>query len=179
MGCSLAFTRCWLTSRHTLDALVLLIAVALLASCATRPQSKPELVPPSIVASSADELAPVMRYARYTLVEITPTAEQDDLLAQIIDVTLPPIFSATVGDALRYVLLRSGYSLCTDRESVGALEALPLPAAHLHLGPLTLRQALQVLAGPGWALEVDEAARLICYAPRATSSSVTVMGHTP
>jgi hypothetical protein len=43
------------------------------------------------------------------------------------------------------------------------LYALPLPAAHLHLGPMTLRDALLTLAGPAWELHADDRARQICF----------------
>ena len=43
------------------------------------------------------------------------------------------------------------------------LYALPLPAVHLHLGPMTLRDALLTLAGPAWELHADDRARQICF----------------
>ena len=70
---------------------------------------------------------------------------------------------ATVGDGLRHVLKRSGYGLCQTAHAVIELYALPLPAAHLHLGPMTLRDALLTLAGPAWELHADDRARQICF----------------
>ncbi|MEL7844931.1 integrating conjugative element protein pill, pfgi-1, partial [Pseudomonas aeruginosa] len=52
-------------------------------------------------------------------------------------------------------LKRSGYGLCETAHAVIELYALPLPAAHLHLGPMTLRHALLTLAGPSWELHAD------------------------
>ncbi|MGI4890589.1 MAG: integrating conjugative element protein pill, pfgi-1, partial [Janthinobacterium lividum] len=40
-------------------------------------------------ASEAPEYIPVVRYGRYTLVELAPTAAQRDLLLQTIDVSMP------------------------------------------------------------------------------------------
>jgi conjugative transfer region protein (TIGR03748 family) len=71
----------------------------------------------------------VARYGRYTLVELVPEPAQRDLLRQVIEVSIPPTFDASVGDALRHVLLRTGYRLC-DATEAAALYALPLPAAH-------------------------------------------------
>src|SRR5690606_36843848 len=82
----------------------------------------------------------------YTLVELVPEAAQQDLLLQAIDVSMPATLPATVGEALRYVLLRSGYTLCEADPDTAALHHLPLPAAHLRLGPLFLRDALLTLA---------------------------------
>jgi type IV pili sensor histidine kinase/response regulator len=52
--------------------------------------------------------------------------------------------------------------LCND-EATEALYALPLPAAHLRLGPMTLHEALRVLAGPAWEMRVDDVARQVCF----------------
>jgi type IV pili sensor histidine kinase/response regulator len=44
-----------------------------------------------------------------------------------------------------------------------ALFALPLPAVHHHLGPMTLREALETLAGPAFHLVQDPVHRLITF----------------
>lgn len=107
-----------------------------------------------------------LRYGRYTLVSTTPTPEQQDLLAQIIDVSIPSSLSPSVQDALHYVLLRSGYSLCPDAAPVTVLFSRPLPAAHYRLGPIPLRNALQVLTGPAWQLTVNDVNRSVCFEPK-------------
>ena len=83
----------------------------------------------------ASEYIPVVRYARYTLVELAPMAAQRDLLLQTIDVSMPEDARATVGDGLRHVLKRSGYGLCQTAHAVIELYALPLPAAPCLSGP--------------------------------------------
>jgi type IV pili sensor histidine kinase/response regulator len=143
-----------------------LLAAALASGCAT---TTAPLVPDAIEGVSsapepeAPEFIPVVRYGRYTLVELAPTAAQRDLLLQTIDVSMPEDARATVGDGLRHVLKRSGYQLCETAHSVIELYALPLPAVHLHLGPMTLRDALLTLAGPAWELHADDRARQICF----------------
>ncbi|NNB36077.1 PilL N-terminal domain-containing protein [Pseudomonas fragi] len=113
---------------------------------------------------TAEESHPAeLRYGRYTLVSTEPTTEQSDLLAQIIDVSIPSSLSPSVQDALQYVLQRSGYSLCPVSASVRVLFTRPLPAAHYRLGPIPLRRALQVLAGPAWQLTTDEVSRSVCF----------------
>ncbi|TCV62202.1 PilL N-terminal domain-containing protein [Pseudomonas fluorescens] len=107
-----------------------------------------------------------LRYGRYTLVSTAPTTEQRDLLAQIIDINIPSNLSPSVQDALHYVLLRSGYSLCLDAAPVKVLFSRPLPAAHYRLGPIPLRSALQVLAGSAWQLTVDDINRSVCFEPQ-------------
>ncbi|MCC4595448.1 hypothetical protein NRY95_05615 [Xanthomonas campestris pv. phormiicola] len=143
----------------------LLIATALVTSCATKavaPTTAPDQKPATPSAKQQPELVPVVRYGRYTLVEMAPASAQQDLLLQVVDVVIPDTRKATVGDALRHVLLRSGYQLCAGGD-IAALNTLPLPAAHYHLGPLLLRDALLTLAGPAWDLEVDDRARRICF----------------
>ncbi|MDH4564519.1 MULTISPECIES: PilL N-terminal domain-containing protein [unclassified Pseudomonas] len=135
----------------------LLLAV-LTAGCATPPPApvRNEVVNPQ------PEQFPVVRYGRYTLVELAPTAAQQDLLLQVVDASIPDTLSASVGDALRHVLRRSGYQLCSGRET-DALNNLPLPAAHYQLGPVQLREALLLLVGPPRTLHVDHVTRRVCF----------------
>ncbi|TRO24500.1 hypothetical protein EQ826_17015 [Ectopseudomonas mendocina] len=141
------------------SALHILFLAALAAGCATPPPPPPV---PDEVAAPAPEYIPVARYGRYTLVELAPTAVQQDLLLQVVDVSIPSTLNANVADALHHVLQRSGYQLCNGRET-DTLGRLPLPAAHYHLGPLQLRDALLTLAGPARALHVDHTARRVCF----------------
>lgn len=117
----------------------------------------------------SEHYIPVQRYGRYTLVELAPEAAQQNLLLQVIDIDLPSTWFISVGDALSYVLLRSGYRLCDSTPENAMLFALPLPAAHLKLGPMVLRDALQMLAGPAWSLQTNERLRQICFIPSAGS----------
>ena len=142
----------------------LALAASLAAGCATTAPSSPpadssHAVEPAI---SLPQYIPVARYGRYTLVELEPTEAQRDLLLQVMEVSLPDIVQATVGDALNHVLRRSGYRLCSGPET-DALDALPLPAAHYRIGPMALRDALLTLAGPAWSLHVEEGARVVCF----------------
>ncbi|WP_080690568.1 PilL N-terminal domain-containing protein [Pseudomonas fluorescens] len=153
-------------------ALPLVTSLALLSGCATTSSlqtSQPTASEsPSAAAISAEnEFVPVVRYGRYTLIELVPEFSQRDLLQQVIEISIPPMLDASVGDAMHHVLLRSGYRLCDDA-AANALYRLPLPAAHLHLGPLMLRDALLTLAGPAWNLSVDDAARQVCFTRHPT-----------
>ena len=146
----------------------LALTASLVAGCATTAPSSPPVASSRAVepAISPPQYIPVVRYGRYTLVELKPTEAQRDLLLQVIDVTLPVTLHATVGDALRHVLRRSGYRLCSG-PGTDALDALPLPAAHYRLGPMVLRDALLTLTGPAWNLHADEGARVVCFTPAA------------
>jgi type IV pili sensor histidine kinase/response regulator len=126
--------------------------------------------------STAEEShPPELRYGRYTLVSTEPTTEQRDLLAQIIDVSIPSNLNPSVQEAMYYVLQRSGYSLCPAAEQVKVLFTRPLPAAHYRLGPIPLRRALQVLAGPAWQLTTDEVSRSVCFEQQKTEAGVALI----
>ncbi len=144
-----------------------LLAAALASGCATTTAPlAPDAIEEVLAAPEPEavpEFVPVVRYGRYTLVELAPMAAQRDLLLQTTDVSMPEDARATVGEALRHVLKRSGYQLCETAHAAIGLYALPLPAAHLHLGPVTLRDALLTLAGPAWELHADDRTRQICF----------------
>ncbi|WP_225789610.1 TcpQ domain-containing protein [Pseudomonas sp. Marseille-P8916] len=159
--------------------LTTLSLAALVAGCAIQKAEQPpkpafdssrnpEWLSPDIYPNGASpEKEPVVRYGRYTLVSTQPDASQRDLMAQIIDVTIPSSMSPSVRDAMLYVVDRSGYALCPpSSQHVNILYTRPLPAAQYKLGPMTLRNTLQVLAGPAWQVKVDEVNRQVCFVLR-------------
>ncbi|CDG90243.1 PilL N-terminal domain-containing protein [Xenorhabdus bovienii] len=105
----------------------------------------------------------VVRYGRYLLVSADPTEAQRDLLSQRIDVHIPVSLDLTVADALCYVLRQSGYRLCVPEKTNDLLYRQPLPSVHYQLGPVRLRTALQIMAGPAWQLDVDDVQREVCH----------------
>lgn len=125
-----------------------LLTIALATGCTTASIAPATIKPEPEVHTPPmpDGWIPVARYGRYTLAELSPGAAQRHLMLQIVDINIPNTLHATVGDALRHVLLRSGYQLCQESDST-TLHHLPLPAAHYHLGPMALRDALVTLAG--------------------------------
>lgn len=124
--------------------------------------SQRQTLTPDLYASSPE----VVRYDRYRLVDISPAAAQRYPLAQVISLHIPTTLAPTVGDAVQYVLRESGYRLCTSRGQANALYRLPLPAVQNQLGPIRLSDALQVLGGPAWQVNVDEAQRVVCHSLR-------------
>ena len=125
----------------------------------------PDLYPEGAKASPE----PVIRSGRYNLASAKPTTEQQDLMSQISTTNIPAnVTNPTVKEAMGYVMIRSGYELCpigTSKE-VRILYTRPLPAAHYKLGPITLRNALQVLVGPAYQVQVDEVNRKVCFTIR-------------
>lgn len=162
----------------------LVCLLGLLSACTAQtpniPQTNPEINSGSNRAQlskgpSEGSHPAELRYSRYTLVSTEPTTDQHDLLAQIIEVSIPSSLNPSVQDALQYVLQRSGYALCPVTASVRVLFTRPLPAAHYRLGPISLRRALQVLAGPAWQLTTDEVSRSICFEQQKTEAGVALI----
>ena len=102
---------------------------------------------------------------RYSVIAAVPTEAQADLLATTLTIRFPERIQ-TLGEAVRYLLQRSGYRLVKPK-SIGpdasALFALPLPTVHRNLGPITLRDALETLARPAFNLVQDPVHRLITF----------------
>lgn len=142
--------------------LIATLAAMLVGACVSTPDKAKLHVTPTPVQETSDSRA-LLRQGRYTLVELGSDAGQQNLQLQIIDLRIPASAATTVGDAMRYVLRRSGYQLCESDPALASLWALPLPAAHWRLGPLPLNQTLQLLAGTTWRLVVDEHQRQVCF----------------
>jgi len=164
------FCRDLLMHTPVLPYLFLMLA---LAGCNTSPVIPSPLATAEAVPAPATPSKPLaespawVRQDRYTLVSTRPTLEQRQPLFQLITVQIAPALHATVGDALRHVLQRSGYSLCANRAAVTTLFSRPLPAVQHQLGPMALLDALTILGGPAWRLVIDPVERNVCYALRA------------
>lgn len=156
---------------------VLIGLMAVILTGCTTPVKQPLSQPPqnsfssvtltrNIQSVSPDIYQPmpeVIRYGRYLLVSTDPTAAQRDPLSQLIHIQFPVSQNPTVADAMRYVLRQSGYSLCMPEENNIILYRQSLPSVHTQLGPVRLRTALQIMAGPAWQLDVDEVQRVVCH----------------
>jgi conjugative transfer region protein (TIGR03748 family) len=106
-----------------------------------------------------------LQVGRYSLFAATPTQAQAELLATTMTVRFPNRIQG-VGEAVRYLLQRSGYRLASIKAigpDTAALFALPLPAVHRSLGPMMLRDALETLTGPAFHLVQDPVHRLVTF----------------
>ncbi len=106
-----------------------------------------------------------IQVGRYSLFAATPTEAQADPLQATITVQFPESVR-TVGEAVRQLLQQSGYRLA-EPETTGPesayLMALALPAVQRSLGPMTLKRALDTLAGPAFRLVEDPVHRLVAF----------------
>ena len=113
----------------------------------------------AIIGTATVHAADPIRLARYTLQSATAEASQVDLLAALVETEFPPQIETT-GDAIDYVLLRSGYRRIETPDARQTMD-LPLPRAHRKVGPLDLRSAIKTLAGEPWHLHEDPIQRVI------------------
>ena len=99
---------------------------------------------------------------RYTLAKLEPTNSQEDILSSPVEI----IFSEsikTIGEAYQDLLEGSGYSLRPDDRITSILLSQSLPESHRHLGPMTLRQTIDVLAGSAWLPKADHLHKTISF----------------
>lgn len=113
---------------------------------------------------------------RYTTVGAAPAQEVAQPLAAYVRVSFPRQTVATVGDAIRHTLLRTGWRMV----NVGALDAqarqflkLPLPDSQRTLGPYQAREVLAVLTGPAWVWHEDPMQRLVSFSAKPSAPAVT------
>ena len=117
-----------------------------------------------ICAAAAPEIFAddnLLRTDRYTLTQLVADSAQTDPLSTIVQTEFPAQIE-TVGDAVAYLLHRSGYELLRTDEIIDALK-LPLPRTHRQIGPIDLRTALRTLVGPSWILQENKLVRLIWF----------------
>ena len=106
-----------------------------------------------------------VQVGRYQSVIMRPDENQVDLLSVVITRNLPEHVN-TVGQAITHLLDGSGYRLLSPKlaESYRShLFAMPLPQVQRQLGPLSLRQALELLGGPAFRLVIDPTYRLVSF----------------
>lgn len=118
----------------------------------------------SVMADAVSESSvSAMQVARYSVMPPTATPAQADLMAVVVNIKFPQQV-VTVGEALDFLLRRSGYRLVdTDSPAMTILQGLPLPAVHRQLGPLTLNNALMTLAGSAYRLFIDPLHRTLSF----------------
>lgn len=106
-----------------------------------------------------------IQVGRYQTVLLQADQTQVDLLSIVVSRKLPEDIS-TVGEAVASLLNGSGYRLLSADLAEPyrvVLFSLPLPEVQRQLGPLKLRQALELLTGPAFRLVIDPAYRLVTF----------------
>lgn len=102
---------------------------------------------------------------RYMTVKNNVSVSQENPLEQTFQITFPASIQ-TVGDAVRFILINTGYNfLSKDKLShfTGQLTEQQLPLSLRTLGPTTVEQGLLALAGNAYQLVIDPAHRLVTF----------------
>lgn len=112
-------------------------------------------------AQSAD----FIQAGQYQTISTQPQSEQVDLLSPIIQVHFLSGIK-TIGDAVNHLLRYSGYALVESKQQSPDLKNTlkkPLPLVDRDLGPIELKQALELLVGPAFDLTIDPLSRTINF----------------
>jgi type IV pili sensor histidine kinase/response regulator len=122
-----------------------------------------------------------MQVGRYT----TMAADLPEVAARPLDVyaqlNFPRQVVQTVGDAIRYTLMRTGWRLVDQgalQPQAARLLDLPLPESQRTVGPYRVRTVLQVLTGQSWTWHEDQVQRQVWFSTDAgeIGSSVSDLG---
>lgn len=102
---------------------------------------------------------------RYTVTDAQPPKELANPLAVIATISFPRAQVQTVGEALAYLLLRTGYGLDQAKlnETARHVLTLPLPESHRRLGPYRVDDIVRTLIGQAWTLRVDGMVRSVAF----------------
>jgi conjugative transfer region protein (TIGR03748 family) len=180
-------------------ALPLLSSAALLFGCAAAPNSAspvtatPAAAPapaPTKAPAPASTQAPVpktrpadeVQVGRYTTLAPVLSEADTEPLAVVAKVYFPRSTVSTVGDAVRHLLLRTGYRLAgEDRLDARARDLLDLrlPDNQRVLGPYRVDAMLGALVGRSFSLVADPASRVITYVAAGNAATPLAMRGAP
>ena len=107
-----------------------------------------------------------IQVGRYTTESTLRTAAASDPLRVVAIVHFPREIVRTVGDAVKYLLVRTGYELVDERTldpHVQRIFSLRLPDAQRVMGPTHVADMLGTLMGPAFVFDADAANRTVGY----------------
>lgn len=102
-----------------------------------------------LVLTAQAEAANVTQVSRYATVENKPSIAQINPLLAVQQVHFSQDIQ-TIGDALQFWLRYSGFHLADSNKQSESLKLIlkqPLPQVNRNLGPLTVKEGLEVLVG--------------------------------
>ena len=123
----------------------------------------------------------VTQVDRYSEVVTGPIAGQRDLLSVTGAISIANNIES-IGDALRWVLLDSGYRLAANSvltEEVRVMLELPLPAVHRRFELMPLKAVMGLMVGPAFYVVQDPVHRLIAFERCSTTPDHSSAGGPP
>lgn len=158
--------------------LFLVVIPAIITGCITLPKSEQNtaVIPTTVEPVTSPDIfierydyqppaATQIRVGRYSSADAVNSDQQENLLQVVIDTEIPQS-AKTVGEAIEFLLMRSGYTLAAESKQgnhVKQLLSKPLPHAHRKIGPVMLKDALMMLVGKAYWMKVDPVHRLIAF----------------
>lgn len=124
------------------------------------------LLAPVAAVAASDDVVPV---GRYTTVDAVAEAEVDPL-ATVAQLRFPRDVVSSVGDALRYLLQRTGYAIRANDDYSTRLFELPLPDSQRQLGPARVTTLAQTITGNSYRLCIDRYSRQVVVQALNSSS---------
>lgn len=107
-----------------------------------------------LVNTSQGVYAAQYQIDRYTYIQPIATQEQSNELDILIETSFPKSVNKII-PAVEYLLLRSSYQLVMDYKAE-VLGNIDLPEVHKKIGPIKLKEAIKLLIGNSWKLEIDD-----------------------
>lgn len=124
-------------------------------------------------SAGADSAADEQRLARYTTTSVTPDPEAANPLAVVATVRFPRERVRTVGEAVDYLLHRTGYRLDSTDSAARELLSHPLPEAHRELGPFRAQAILELLVGMPYQVVISHVQRTVAIGLRKSAPAAT------
>ena len=124
-----------------------------------------------------------VQVGRYTTQSAQPTAELAEPLSVNAQLNFPRQTVSTVGQALDYTLIRTGYRMVDPMalsDQARSFLNLPLPESQRRMGPYSVRTILQILLSQTWTLNTDAISRQVWFelAGTATAASAPTVART-
>lgn len=115
-----------------------------------------------------------VRIGQYTTQSVKPSVDVVQPLEVFVQLNFPRQSVKTIGDAVQYTLMRTGWSLDTATLAPQALEflALPLPESQRTLDTYRVRDVLQTLMGTTWLWQEDPVRRSLWFVLTPTGQSL-------
>jgi conjugative transfer region protein (TIGR03748 family) len=114
---------------------------------------------------------------RYTSMDARPALSVRNPMRVVATVNFPKSHVQTVGDAVKHLLVRTGYELSAPAQLGDAQQALlglALPESHRRIGPYRVEAILQALLGDSWAVQIDHGKRRVSFYSLDASTSSPV-----
>lgn len=117
-----------------------------------------------VEAADAEQTPDVVQTGRYVTVPLGVSGHAADPMSTVVDIVFPAETVNSVGEALSYLLARTGWRWGDGLSSDPRLESmllLPLPESQRAIGPDSVLNIVGTLCGEPWVTVIDPVHRLV------------------